>query len=696
MRFPPFALLLVFAFSPLAAHSAEPDVFTTERLVSLRGVGSVQISPDGSRIAYTVFIPRKPNVDDDGRPWTELHVADTRTGTSRVFVGGEVNVGNVEWTPDGRAITFGAKRGKDENTVLYRIPVDGGEARVVVKHEGADVGAYAWSGDGKRLAYLAQEKKSKDRKDLEKKGFDQRIFEEDDRPTKVWIATIEDGAAEPAAGKALDFLGGSVSAIAWERTGSRIAVALAPTPLVDDEMMETRLHIADVDSKKVVKIGNPGKLGAFAWSPDGKHIAYHAGGDVNDPIPGRLMVVEAEGGVPRDLLPGFLGDVIAVAWKDARTVLHLTREGATTQLAQVGAQGGARKVLVPGGRGKEIVATFDVTPDGKSGALVAHHATHPIELFHWPSTAAAKVARLTRSNPWLEKTKLAKQEVFRWKARDGLALEGILVRPLDEKPGQRYPLIVDVHGGPETAILDGWVTGYADPGQLAAARGFAVFAPNYRASAGRGVEFSKLDHLDPAGKEFDDIIDGVDALIASGLVDKAKVGITGGSYGGYASAWGATYYSDRYAAAVSFVGISDLTSFYGVTDIPNEMILVHWRKFPWDDWAFMLERSPIKHASKSKTPTLILHGTADTRVPPGQSLQLYRHLKQKGKAPVRLVLYPGEGHGNRDAASRLDYSMRMLQWFEHYLKGPGGEPPKHELDYPKPPKKDDEEKKSSS
>lgn len=692
MRLAPAVLLSLATLFAAPAFAAEE--LTPERVVGLRGVGSARISPDGSRIAYTVSVPRKPNVDDDGKPWVELHVADTKAGTTRVFVGGEVNVSHVDWTPDGRAVTFTAKRGKDENAMLWRIPVDGGEAQRIVKHDGADVGAYSWNGDGKRVAYLAVEKKSKEEKELEKKGFDQKIYEEDERPTKVWVATVDLAADEPASGKALDFLQGSAGAIAWEPKGSRIAVALAPTPRIDDEMMKSRLHLVDVESKKVARIENPGKLGQFAWSPDGKRIAYHAAADVNDPIPGRLMVADAKGGAPQDLLPGFLGDVIGVAWKDARTVLHLTREGVTTQLAQVGADGSSRKVLVPGGHGGEVPVTFDVTPDGKSAAVVAHHERHPIELFHWGSTSSPKLKRLTDSNPWLSKVKLAKQEVFRWKARDGLALEGILVRPLDEKKGERYPLLVDVHGGPESAILDGWVTGYGDPGQLAAARGYAVFLPNYRASAGRGVEFSKLDHGDPAGKEFDDIVDGVDALVAAGLADKAKVGITGGSYGGYASAWGATYYSDRYAAAVMFVGISDLTSFYGLTEIPNEMYLVHWRKNPWDDWAFMLERSPIKHAHKSKTPTLILHGAADTRVPPSQSQELYRHLKANGKAPVRLVLYPGEGHGNRDASSRLDYSLRMMRWFDHYLKGPGGEPPKHDsLEYPKPPKKDGEDDK---
>ena len=262
-----------------------------------------------------------------------------------------------------------------------------------------------------------------------------------------------------------------------------------------------------------------------------------------------------------------------------------------------------------------------------------------------------------------------------------MEIEGLLIRPLNEEKGKRYPLILVVHGGPEAHYRNGWLTNYASPGQMGAARGFAVFYPNYRGSTGRGVAFSKLNYGDFAGREFDDFVDGVDHLIAAGLVDRARVGITGGSYGGYASAWGATYYSDRFAASVALFGISDNVSKEGTSDIPEEMRLVHQRWRPWENWQLFLDRSPIYHAGKARTPTLIAHGKEDTRVHPSQSMELYRHLKLRSQAPVRLVFYAGEPHGFRRAASRFDYCLRMLQWMEHYLKGPGGAPPPLELDY---------------
>ena len=190
-----------------------------------------------------------------------------------------------------------------------------------------------------------------------------------------------------------------------------------------------------------------------------------------------------------------------------------------------------------------------------------------------------------------------------------------------------------------------------------------------------------LDHGDMGGREFDDIVDGVDHLIAAGLVDSARVGVTGGSYGGYATAWLSTYYSDRFAAGVMSVGISNQISKVGTSDIPDEMYLVHNRLRPWDDWELFLERSPVYWADRSTTPLLILHGTEDQRVHPGQSMEMYRHLKLRGKAPVRLIFYPGEGHGNRNAGARLDYTLRSMRWLQHYLIGPGGDMPDRDLDY---------------
>jgi dipeptidyl aminopeptidase/acylaminoacyl peptidase len=341
-------------------------------------------------------------------------------------------------------------------------------------------------------------------------------------------------------------------------------------------------------------------------------------------------------------------------------------------------------VLEPGVDGDPVYTHFSRAEDGGSMALLGSSATYPTELFLVTGTAKSgdkTPKRVTVSNSGLADKSFAKQTTVRWNGRDGLELEGILIYPLNYVEGRRYPTIMYVHGGPESHETNGWLTSYSRPGQVAAARGFAVFYPNYRGSTGRGVEFSMLGQADAAGKEFDDLIDGVDHLIELGVTDPEAIGVTGGSYGGFASAWCSTFYSDRFAASVMFVGISDNVSKVGTTDIPEEMFLVHHRKRLWDDWDYFVERSPIRHVEKNQTPTLILHGKEDPRVHPSQSLELHRHLKTLKQAPVRLVLYEGEGHGNRKAASRLDYNLRMLRWMEHFLQNDGEQSPPMRIDY---------------
>jgi dipeptidyl aminopeptidase/acylaminoacyl peptidase len=667
-----FALLLVLAALPLAAQS----VLTPHDVARIRVVGDAVISPDGAQIAYVLSVPRNPMTEEDGPAWAELHLLGA-DGKSRAFITGAVNVSAVQWTPDGKSIAFLARRTGDKGNSIYVIPADGGEARKLASAE-TSISGYTLCPHMRHVAYLAQEAAPDARRKLTERGFNQEVYEENLRPVRVWMAELD---ASGTAGKPhLVDLPGSASAITWSPAGETIAVALAPTPLTDDDLMSRKIYVFSEEGKVLTHFNNPGKLGQFAWSPDGKNIAMISAADLNDPAAGRLMVVSAAGGALKDLLPNYEGHVGAIAWQGNDTVMYIGNEGVWTTYAKV-SLAGERKTLIPtGGR---ILTGFTLSKDGLSAAFVGQSDHRPSDIFAMKH-GDAEPKRLTDVNPWLAQKKLAAQEVVKYKARDGLELEGILIRPLDEVKGQRYPLILVVHGGPEARDANGWLTGYASPGQMAAARGFAVFYPNYRGSTGRGVAFSKLSQSDPAGKEFDDYVDAVDHLIAAGLVDKSKVGITGGSYGGYATAWGATYYSARFAAGVMFVGISDKIAKFGTTDIPQEESLVHALHYPWDNWQKFLERSPIYHAQKNHTPLLILGGMDDPRVHPTQGMMLYRYLKTLNQAPVRWVRYPGEQHGNRRAASRLDYSLRMMQWMEHYLKGPGGAAPPPDVDYAEP------------
>jgi len=659
---------LLLAVLPIAAQG---EGMTLSEIARLQAVSQISIAPDGSRTAFTLSVPRDLEVEDDGPAWSELHVADS-DGNVRPFITGQVNIGNIAWMPDGSAITFLARRGDDEHRQLYRIPLAGGEAQRLTGMA-TGVAGYSLAPDGSSVALVATEEESAEVKDLHDKGFDQIIFEEDWRARHVWIQALGDDAGD-AEKLPID---GSVQSVRWSPAGDRLAVVVTPRQLVDDTLMFKHIRILTPDGEEIGRIDNPGKLGAMAWSPDGAHLAFIATTVQRDPREGRLMVAGRDGGDWTHLLPGLEGHVWQLEWSDNDSIVFLSHEGTETRIGRIDAEGGEQTSLLA--RTGFIVDR--IAAAGDRLALAASTSQHPRELFSF-SPDDEEPVRLTRSNDWLDDVELARQEVVTYEARDGLQIEGVLVWPLDYREGQRYPLILAVHGGPEAHYSNGWLTSYNLPAQAAAAEGYFMFFQNYRGSTGRGVEFTLTSQGRPAREEFDDLVDGVDHLIERGLVDGDRVGITGGSYGGYATAWGATYYSDRFAAAVMNVGLSDKIGMLGTSDIPQELYLVHYRTWPWEDWELYRQASPIYHVRNARTPILILHGDADPRVHPTQSKTLYRYLVlQEDPPPVRLVLYRGEGHGNRRAASRWDYSLRLMRWMDHYLKGEGGDPPEPSVDY---------------
>jgi dipeptidyl aminopeptidase/acylaminoacyl peptidase len=663
-----------------------------EQLAGLRSVNEAVIAPGGSFIAYTLDVPRRPGVDKDGPAWRELHVVSVEDGADSSYISGDVKVSEIRFSPDGQLITYLAERDCDKHASLWAIPLSGGESRRLVAFETA-ITNYRISPDGKRVAFVAEEAESSERMKSRAAGYSQEVFEEDWRPTRVWLAPLpayEPPVVDPSVvqeengkPKALE-IDGSAYHVRFSPDGRWLAIDVAPRPLIDDEYMFRRVVIVDSDTGELrTRIGNPGNLGDFEFSPDGKSLAVISAADPNDPEEGRLMVAPAAGGPLREVLPDLEGHVTAFAWQDAATLMFLSDEREETRFGEVDIASLEQRThamsgTIEGGVRTPIMAKMSLSGDGRRVALVGESLVHPREVYTMGHGDSAP-RKLTDSNPWLSSVELAPQEVFHHEARDGLDLSGVLIRPVGDSTAPA-PLLLFVHGGPEGHRRNGWLTTYSAPGQLAAARGYAVFYPNYRGSTGRGVEFTKWGQGDAAGKEFDDLIDAVDALVAAGIVDDDRVGVTGGSYGGYATAWLATRYSDRVRAGVMFVGISNKISKGMTTDIPIEDIMVHTRFAPYTNWQFSLERSPIYHVEKCRTPLLIAGGTADTRVHPSQSLQFYRALKLIGETPVRYVRYPGEKHGNRRAAARDDYARRLMRWMDHFVKDGNTELPPWELD----------------
>ena len=653
-------LSLMFIFT--AALTAQENTFTSYDLLRMKSVVETAISPDGNFIAYTVHVPRQLT-DKPGKNYRYLFLYDLANEKSAELMVDKVIISSIGWMPDSKSITFRAKLYDDKYTQVYQLPIDSGEP-VAITNSVHSVLQYQMNRDGNQLAFVSTSVVSEEKQNLLESGFDAEIYEEEYLDRNLYLLDLESQSIDPR--QLTENI--SVYDFQWSPDGKQIAAFIADKNLVDFSYMFKSVYLIDIfNGKRSLHLENPGKISQMVWSPDSKHIAFIAASGINDAVTGSLFITEVPNTNTFEELKNYADglelSIRKVDWKDDSTVLFLSEEGVDISLSEQGIDDAERKLLIK--PGQIVFSSFDVNDDFIS--LAGSNSKHPSELYSF-TIIDKKLAKLTEVNLWLKKINIVRQEKIIYNARDGLEIQGVLFYPLNYEEGKKYPLIVHIHGGPEHSTSNGWQTAYNRWGQIAAAKGFFVFMPNYRASSSRGVEFTMKGFGDLAGGEFNDVIDGIDYLIAKGLVDKDKVGIGGGSYGGYFSAWAATRFTDRFAAAVVFVGISDQVSKRLTTDIPYEDYFVHWGIWTYENEDLVWERSPARYVKNSKTPTLILGGKEDTRVHPSQSLELYGGLKLHGIAPVRLVRYPGEGHGNRTNTSRLDYNLRTMRWFEYYLQ----------------------------
>ncbi|NBC66236.1 MAG: prolyl oligopeptidase family serine peptidase [Bacteroidetes bacterium] len=670
-----YSLILILA-AFFYSETLAQNVVTPQHIAEMETVSNSQISPDGRYIAYTISTPADPYEENRSNS-THLYLLDVAEGTTTPYHTTS-SVSSVQFRPGQNAITFLSEIAGDDTRSLYQIPIEGGEAVKLFSFR-QDLIRYSWHNDGNQIAFMASEEAERSNSPL---PYQADVYEENVPQRRGYIANV---AMNSQTVRQLQ-VEGSIYNMEWSPDGERIAVSAAPTSFVDDQLMNQQVYIVDTDDGEIsAEINNSGKLDQIEWSPNGQRLAIVAGSNINDPTAGRILIASARGGVPQIINREYEGTYHQIDWKDENFIHFLSSESTASRMGMLRFDGGETQTLFFSD--EHNISSFSLS-DSTTYSFVASAPSHPNEVFYFSSQENGMHERMTYHNEWLNSVELGEQVVVSYQSRDGqFEIDGVLIYPVGYEEGTTVPVITQVHGGPESHYNNGWLTSYSTPGQMAAGKGYAVFYPNYRGSTGRGIDFIFSSQADLAGAEFDDIVDGVDYLIETGIADPDKIGVTGGSYGGYASAWMSTYYSERFAASVMFVGISNNISLWGESDIPNELYLVHTRKQVWNNWNWFLERSPIYHVANTQTPLLIMHGAEDTRVHPSQSLELYRHLKvRKPNLPLRLVYYPGEGHGNRRAASKLDYSYRMLRWFDTYLMTGDASAEKPHWDAPIPEK----------
>ena len=646
------ATALTLPFTPAFAREMTP-----QDVARIEYTGALAVSDDGQTVAYTrVHFPDVTRGEADGTGRQQLMVADGPM-MARAYLPEDMRVSGVDFTPDGSMITFLWTDGAGDRGV-YGVPVAGGSYRQLATVKDAGVSAYGFSPDGSRVYMLVGAEPDTVRDGEDDAGFDAEVYEEEQRFNRLFVANMgEEVDAEPRA----ITVPGYVDSFQVAPNGQWAVITSAPSPLIDDAYTSKRAHILDLASGSVRTVETPGKVGDIEVSPDGRQLSMIAAVDENDPADTTLHLVDTATGAFRALNAGAAEAAVDAEWMSDGRLASIIHVGTQSRLRFYSDAGRVIEEVDPGA----LILT-SLQQGGNRLVVEANSPMHPDELFLYNR---GSFQRWTDHNPWLAEIDMGEQRTFTYTARDGQRIEGVLIEPVGGAPAGGAPTIFDVHGGPEAHESNGWVTNYSGPGQVAAGQGYAVFLPNYRGSTAYGTAFSKQHSGNYTDPEFVDLVDGKRALVEAGIADADRVGVTGGSYGGYATGWSSTYYSDEFAAGVMFVGISNQISKVGTGDIPMEMYLVHARQWPWEDWQGFLEVSPIYYADRADTPLLIMHGDSDPRVSPTQSLELYRNIKiRRPDTPLRLVYYPGEGHGNARAASRYDYNLRMMRWFDTYLK----------------------------
>ncbi len=629
-----------------------------EDVVSLETVGAVSLSHDGEMIAYTLSVPRTAD-ESVGRNYSELYLIPVSGGEATPVIEKPLSAGSPQWGSDGR-LYFTARLADHHNQVqIYSVNRSGVDLQMHTNAEHG-LGSFSWSADGSTLAYLAMDPVSDELRALRESGYDMIVAGENLRYMRLWVQA---GVGEAEIITDEDTY---VWDFSWAPDGERIAVRISDKPGADVEQMYTSYALINRDGSGLTMLMDaPKKKAGMSWSPDGSKLAVVAGKVYSDPLPQRLWILEADGSGNRDITPeNWEGTIETVGWMDGQTLMFTAVERSSAYLYNLQLNRGTTTHIAGGG--SEIFRSVSMDANRRVFAASVNTKNHPGEVYVG-DVRRGNLQRLTHHNNWISDRELGEQTSIIWKGADELEIEGILVKPVGYQEGVRYPLAILPHGGPEGISMNGWNTRPLYPTQILANEGYVVLKPNYRGSGGRGTGFASANHRDLGGKEFEDVLLAIDHLDELGLIDPEKVGISGTSYGGYFAAWAATRHSDRFAAGITFAGLSNWISFTGTTDIPHEMSVVHWDLYWFDNPGQNWERSPVAWLNHANTPLLVAHGLADDRVHPEQSIQLYQFLEMKG-IPTGLVLYPRQPHGLTERAHQLDFMNRVVNWFEEHVK----------------------------
>ncbi len=641
-----------------------PAPLTEDLIVSLASPDDPQLSPDGSRVAYVAACYGQEGDHPEGTIW----VAPTDgSAMARQWTFGGGRDDTPRWSPDSQTLAFLSDRATRGTKALYRMPAAGGEAEQLIERK-KSIAFLAWSPDGARIAFLAPDDPTDDER-REKEHDDADVYGERWPYHRLHLLDLASGAVTtlPTGNR-------HVTECAWSPDGATIAYFAQPTPELDDRHQSVIFTIsaAGGDARQVCRTTGGGNLAWSASEAIGDMLVFGAPHEQPPQCSTTVWAVSAGGGEPTVIGPGVNEAACAVGLHTAPGQPRITialAKGLTTELVNFNTPTGLPALFCAHPTGDLGPFSVAMRPHAAAPvvAVVRSAGDEPPEL--WVGAPDA-LHRVSDHHAALRDIQFGNQEPFYWDAPDGLALDGLLIRP-PGAPAGPLPTIVYVHGGPYGRWTNSWNLRPNNWGQWLATHGYAVLMPNCRGGLGHGNAFATAARGDVGGADYRDIMAAVDAAIARGIADPERLGIGGWSQGGFMTAWAVTQ-TNRFKAGVMGAGVSDWNMMTMSSDLPTFEAALGGDR-PWDGPGphNAARLSPISYAKNATTPLLILHGKNDARVPVTQAIGFARALRERD-VPLQFVTYPREPHGVRERNHQRDILRRVRAWYDQWLN-PGGE-----------------------
>jgi len=655
-------ILAGFAASVFAQNTA-PAKWTPEAMIKYKRLLGTAISPGGKWVAYTVSEPMLEGEKSEYRSHIFLASADGKTDFQ--LTQGDKSCTNPRWSPDGKWLAFSSARGGEKNNVWLIRPF-GGEAEKLTDAK-SGVNGFAWSPDGKRIAYTMSDPLSEQEEKDNKEKRDEIVVDENFKFAHLYVIPLEKNEKGERRAKRLTSGNFHVGSFDWSPDAKWLIFDHQATPRVND-WPTAMISLVPADSGAVKLFATKAVASDPHFSPDGQWVAFtHDGGDKRWARRSEIYVMPITGSESRKLGETFDNQAGILGWSaDGKEIYFNETERTSPRVFAIPVGGGKPRAITTG---SGIFGGASFSYDTKTMAVV-HQTPEQLPQVMVSSTLKFAPAKITNVNRDFPALAMGRTEVIKWKSKDGKEIEGLVTYPVNYVTTRKYPLVLNIHGGPAGVFTENY-TGASSiyPLQAFAAANYVVLRPNPRGSSGYGVEFRRANINDWGFGDYDDDIGGVDLLIEKGIVHPDSLGVLGWSYGGFMTSFIITR-TKRFKAASVGAGVTNLMSFTGTADIPG-FLPDYFLGQPWDNLAAYQKHSAMFNVKGVSTPTLILHGEKDLRVPLSQGQEFYNALKQQG-CPVQMVVYPRTPHGPQEPKFILDIGNRLLDWFDLYIRGKNG------------------------